>query len=857
MSCIRPNRDEALDNSFYTHIWMINKLLGPERTGPRPFLLYVIASCYLKMLTRMEYRTSEIIGDALKKISTFDFSEQTHEARSSEKDNDRNFLSTLLRYKPLLDFQTDTPNLTHRAELETLPHEHDFYTKETCFEFHRLLSELLGRLHKALKILDFSRGKVGLDEILVQLELIARLGYLVKLIVKGAAIKKHLKVIEKFLPDRPAAQVVKQEEAEDEDEDNEDEDEDNDDSDEDLDYNGSNMEARHQAQPRLPKWQIWSDWLEVMVIHFDSTQILGGFVNSYGPNLKLDIKVLWQPLPDKNLLPWRELLQMIAPPSVADDLIQFLEPEVVPKLPAPTAEDVCRLVNDLRNISRVEENVVVFAKAIDHITFQMRSLTNYSVPWSEPTITSVVDALDTLKVDWIHTTQRDLVKKIAEISKKIRALMKCQIPTAEDIGRLVDDLGKIPRVEENMVVFTNAVDQITPQMKALTDYTVPWSEHSIISMVDKLDSLKYTWLDTAQDDLIKEITWISKKLRASKKLALTAGDVSVMVKDLSKIPRVEENVVFTNAIDRIIPQVKMLMTPLPWSEPLITSIVCKLDLLKGTWKCTTQDELMKEIAKIVEGIATLRKRPTAEDLGRIVKALGTIPQTLENVPVFIDSIDHIVFQMAALTNCSSPWSEAFIKSIVGRLNSFKHMWVYTTQEDSIKEITKIAEMIRSLRDNAKLFHALEPTEPLSTGIGFKGTHHCESGVAAFCCIDPQWSQIVSHLFPCLVQILLMSIQKGIRAVGVSKRCCPSCAYLLRSLGEFTYTHSHTTISACSLPESLPLAIITGMVAKFGSQLIRDLRDLKARTEMLTSIDPSIGSGKVSIGSEYPTTDQLE
>ena len=43
-----------------------------------------------------------------------------------------------------------------------------------------------------------------------------------------------------------------------------------------------------------------------------------------------------------------------------------------------------------------------------------------------------------------------------------------------------------------------------------------------------------------------------------------------------------------------------------------------------------------------------------------------------------------------------------------------------------------------------------------------------------------------------------------------------------------------------------------MVSKFGGQLIEDLLDLKARTEILTSI-----SGKLSVGSEYPPKDMLE
>ena len=101
------------------------------------------------------------------------------------------------------------------------------------------------------------------------------------------------------------------------------------------------------------------------------------------------------------------------------------------------------------------------------------------------------------------------------------------------------------------------------------------------------------------------------------------------------------------------------------------------------------------------------------------------------------------------------------------------------------------------------------------------------------------------------------IQTGKRSVGVSKRCCPLCAYLLMLLGRFAYTHSHNTITPCSLPESLPLDVIVGMVSKFGGQLIEDLLDLKAHTEILTSIEPSIGSGKLSVGSEYLPKDMLE
>ena len=47
-----------------------------------------------------------------------------------------------------------------------------------------------------------------------------------------------------------------------------------------------------------------------------------------------------------------------------------------------------------------------------------------------------------------------------------------------------------------------------------------------------------------------------------------------------------------------------------------------------------------------------------------------------------------------------------------------------------------------------------------------------------------------------------------------------------------------------------------MVAEFGKQLIADLMELKQRTEMLSSIDPSISSAKFSVGSHCDLTNQL-
>ena len=96
-----------------------------------------------------------------------------------------------------------------------------------------------------------------------------------------------------------------------------------------------------------------------------------------------------------------------------------------------------------------------------------------------------------------------------------------------------------------------------------------------------------------------------------------------------------------------------------------------------------------------------------------------------------------------------------------------------------------------------------------------------------------------------------------RAVGVSKKCCPVCAHLLGLFGEpFAFTDSHNTISACSLPEWLDDDIIAKMITDFGSLLIERLHDLKKRTEMLESVDPSIVSEALSVGSDYAHENML-
>jgi hypothetical protein len=71
-------------------------------------------------------------------------------------------------------------------------------------------------------------------------------------------------------------------------------------------------------------------------------------------------------------------------------------------------------------------------------------------------------------------------------------------------------------------------------------------------------------------------------------------------------------------------------------------------------------------------------------------------------------------------------------------------------------------------------------------------------------------------------------------MGVSKRCCPVCAFLLHLLNKhyntkFVISDEHTNITSCALPEWIPGDIVSKMVVEFSRRLRRELTKLQSRT----------------------------
>jgi len=406
-------KSEDTQASFVIHIWMINKLL--QRENARPFSLYVIAACYPKALRRLGYRNSQSYLTSLENLKkeTVTFSEKSYNPQESEIECDSDFLSGLEVIEPFLGIKF--PKLMD----ESKKHHHNFYTEETFNEFQTLLCALLEKFFESLKTLDGLRSEpVDVEKVVPQLDLIARVGTTLRSMVRGVAIKKHLQVIENFLPDR--TDLVKKEDNDDEE--------------------GSDNEEGEES----PKWMTCRNWLELVVLHFDAIQDLAYFVKKRRPtpNFNLNMRVLSPDHPNAKMLTWRKLLESEKyfpkrPGPTAQDLINFLDPpkseseskskskskgkNKESEAQSVTAEDV---VTSLRALCDGQlDNQDARNKAVDDITNNMQRLTNCTSPGSGVYIQTIAEELKLFKERWaLYTEQDDTIKHVNKITAMIRTL---------------------------------------------------------------------------------------------------------------------------------------------------------------------------------------------------------------------------------------------------------------------------------------------------------------------------------------------------------------------------------------------------------------------------------------------------
>jgi hypothetical protein len=265
-------------------------------------LLYVIAASYPKILRRIKHPTLSIpYITSLNQVKNFHFDESMRSVASKEEiENDRLFLvKYLLTAVEESWLGLSTPNLCQQAKLAKQGDRFQLYTKDTCLEFHLLLSVLLTKFRKSLDDLSKSRGSedseeptVGSEDFKTHLLAVMLDGYALQRIARGSALPMHVKTITPMLNN----------------------------------YNLSTDEARgggHEfdaeleaVQPsvigeggvRMDLWKSYVDWLKLIVVHFDAVDILLRHVTEPSfPFKSISIKILVPPPVDNALLPWQDL----------------------------------------------------------------------------------------------------------------------------------------------------------------------------------------------------------------------------------------------------------------------------------------------------------------------------------------------------------------------------------------------------------------------------------------------------------------------------------------------------------------------------------------------------------------------
>jgi len=148
---------------------------------------------------------------------------------------------------------------------------------------------------------------------------------------------------------------------------------------------------------------------------------------------------------------------------------------------------------------------------------------------------------------------------------------------------------------------------------------------------------------------------------------------------------------------------------------------------------------------------------SAKALVQQLREIGKIPKVIDtnngrqvwNLEAFNEAIEPIIetVKNLELTNCISVDWEEYANTIVQRLMALQNAWTLSDNDTTMEDISNIIRMIKTMRDNAKIYWALRPNSALDTGIGFISNFHAKAILAAFL-HQCQKTGSVSHPFPC-------------------------------------------------------------------------------------------------------------
>ena len=264
--------------SFETHVWMIKSLLGQSKheKGRVDFMLYIIASCFKKMVYRIDNRRSETYYDCLQGIKTFTFTKLPFDKEKAHSDKP---LAQAI-HRLAKSFQLKIPNLLEAAGQEII----EIYNESTCHEFHLLLCELLSTYKKSLKNLEKS------NDILKDLKNVRVMGFYLRVLVGSYATEIHLQNIEPQLKVDSSKMWTHMPE-------------------EDPDFDRIRANSMRKGK-QLKPWESYRDWLLLMVHYFDAASILTSHVSECNlmPNT-ISITILSPQRPEAKMLSWIDFLK--------------------------------------------------------------------------------------------------------------------------------------------------------------------------------------------------------------------------------------------------------------------------------------------------------------------------------------------------------------------------------------------------------------------------------------------------------------------------------------------------------------------------------------------------------------------
>ena len=431
-----------LEDSFELHTWMIARLVETSGSNKSHISHYVIAACYQRMLTRINYCVSVSFRNALKDLSSKSkVPERFPPTMTTGVDtNDNYFITFLSKVHTTLNLKTPIDNLA-KQKIE-------LYNQETYAVFHMLLSELLDLfLNFLVKLKDMHhqlRGKISLSQLEAARRLIddiATVGTLLRLLVKGRVIKRCLYSIVGLLP--AARPKVEKETDGDDDEWARDDEEDG------L-YRGDEEEANElegvgNAYLELePKSQACLRSLNLGVIYFDAIMVLSRFVKKQNSNdipvtVNININVLRLPHPNEGnrgnrvrMLPWKTLLRHETyfpgkPSPSAEEIVEFLE-----LLASSTG-------NENQKSNKFSLSTVVSPKSVRQSVAKLR---RHKHDLNNDTITTEIDqAIESLKKIRDTATQTPgLTKYIQNIIAKLELAKDLYPAKALDINDEIDEI---------------------------------------------------------------------------------------------------------------------------------------------------------------------------------------------------------------------------------------------------------------------------------------------------------------------------------------------------------------------------------------------------------------------------------